>query len=121
MSEAVARDPKALGEGRSPRDLKSADENLEGTYLIRMFAEFETGVRSFWKTIRPRAKTQTEALLNQVGVQRAVPSDILNLAHAVRKYRNKLLHDRNEEVDEVTITDARRSLQIYVSRLPIEW
>src|SRR5271166_5033472 len=48
LSADVARDPGALGEGPSPRDLRSADENLEGTYLVRMFAEFETGVRSFW-------------------------------------------------------------------------
>jgi hypothetical protein len=51
----VTRDPSTLGERPSPRDLRSADENLEGTYFVRMFAEFETGVRSFWKTIRPRA------------------------------------------------------------------
>src|SRR5208282_6035441 len=44
LSADVARDPSALGEGPSPRDLRSADENLEGTYLVRMFAEFETGV-----------------------------------------------------------------------------
>jgi hypothetical protein len=35
LSSDVARDTSALGEGPSPRDLRSADENLEGTYLIR--------------------------------------------------------------------------------------
>ena len=61
----MPRDPKALGEGRSPRDLRSADENLEGTYLVRMFAEFETGIRSFWRTIKLR-RTQTEILLDRL-------------------------------------------------------
>ena len=48
LSAQVTHDPGILGNGPRPRDLESADENLEGTYLIRMFAEFETGVRSYW-------------------------------------------------------------------------
>jgi len=32
LSADVARDTGVLGEGPSPRDLKSAEENLEGTY-----------------------------------------------------------------------------------------
>jgi len=48
LSAADARDPSVLGDDLRPRYLRSAGENLEGTYLIRMFAEFETGVRSFW-------------------------------------------------------------------------
>jgi len=63
LSAQVTHDPGILGSGPRPRDLESADENLEGTYLIRMFAEFETGVRSYWRTIRPRARTPVESLL----------------------------------------------------------
>src|SRR5262249_11508483 len=117
----VARDPEAIGEGPSPRDLKSADENLEGTYLVRMFAEFETGVRSFWRTIRSRAQTQMETLLNLVGAQCTIHQDVMNLAHSTRKYRNNLLHERDEEVEPVAISAARQGLQHYLSRLPNEW
>ena len=59
----VVRDPSALGKGPSPRDLRSADEHLEGTYLVRMFAEFETGVRSFWRTIKPCARRKPRFFL----------------------------------------------------------
>jgi hypothetical protein len=116
----VARDPDFLGEGRSPRDLRSADENLEGTYLIRMFAEFETGIRSFWITIKPR-RTQTEILLDRVGDKCKVPADVIDLAHSTRKYRNSLLHEREEVVDVVTISMAQRCFQHYLSRLPEVW
>ncbi len=36
LSADGARDPTALGRGTNSRDLKSADENLGGTYLVRM-------------------------------------------------------------------------------------
>jgi hypothetical protein len=42
LSAQVALDPGVLGIGPRPRDLEATDENLEGTYPVRMFAEFET-------------------------------------------------------------------------------
>jgi hypothetical protein len=71
LSADVARDAGILGEGPSPRDLRSAEENLEGTYLIRMSAEFETGVRSFWRTTNSRAGAPAEILLDRVDEQAA--------------------------------------------------
>ena len=117
----AARDTNALGEGPSPRDLRSADENLEGTYLIRMFAEFETGVRSFWRAMRPRARTQAEVLLDRVGDARGISADVIDDVHAARTYRNNLLHDRAEEVEVIAVSQARSCLQKYLSRLPNEW
>jgi hypothetical protein len=121
LSAAVARDPSALGEGRTPRDLRSAGENLEGTYLVRLFAVFETGVRSFWKTIKPRARTQAETLLDRVGDRCGVPADVIAAAHSARKYRNSLLHEHEEDVEVVSISAAQRCFQIYLSRMPNEW
>jgi hypothetical protein len=116
-----ARDTSALGEGPSPRDLRSADDNLEGTYLIRMFAEFETGVRSFWRAMRPRARTQAEVLLDRVGDARGISAHVIDEVHAARKYRNNLLHDRQDEVEVIAVSQARSCLQKYLSRLPNEW
>jgi len=117
----VARDPKALGERPGPRDLRSADENLEATYFVRMFAEFETGVRSYWRTIRPGARTQAEVLLDRVGERCRVPVEVIDLAQRTREYRNSLLHEREDQVEAVALSDARRCLQHYLSRLPNEW
>ncbi len=121
LAADVTRDPKALGDGPRPRDLRSADENLEGTYFVRMFAEFEAGVRSFWRTIKPRARTQAEVLVDRVGDKCKIPADVIRLAHSSRKYRNMLLHDREEEAEHVTISAAQRCLQNYLSRLPNAW
>ena len=37
--------------GTSPRDLVAAADQVESTYLIRMWAEFETGLRSYRRHI----------------------------------------------------------------------
>jgi hypothetical protein len=121
LSADVTRDTSVLGAGPSPRDLRSADEHLAGTYFVRMFAEFETGVRSFWRAIRPRARAQAEVLLDRVGDACGIPADVIRLAHATRKYRNNLLHDREEEVVVVMVSEAHRCFQKYLARLPIEW
>jgi hypothetical protein len=120
LSADVAHDTTILGDGPRPRDLRSADENLEGTYLIRMFAEFETGVRSYWRTIRPHSRTAVETLLSRVGDRCGMPVDLIQDAHTVRVYRNMLVHDRDEDVAAVTVADARRRLASYFARLPIE-
>jgi hypothetical protein len=121
LSSDVARDTSALGKGPSPRDLRSADENLEGTYLIRMFAEFETGVRTYWRAMRPRARTQAQVLLDRVGDTRGMSADVIDDVHAARLYRNNLLHHREETAEVVTISQARACFQKYLSRLPNEW
>ena len=121
LSAAVARDPAALGAGVSPRNLKAADDHLEGTYLIRMFAEFETAVRSHWGTIRPRARTQVKSLLDNVGALRGMPSDVIANPHKAREHRNRLVHERDDVVEAVPFTDARRHLAIYLTRLSSEW
>jgi hypothetical protein len=121
LSDEAARDPGVLGVGPKPRDLKAADENLEGTSIIRMFAEFETGVRSFWRTVRPKARTSVETMLNRVGDQCGTPADVIDATHAVRQYRNKLVQNRDQEVAAVTITAARGRLATYLARLPIRW
>ena len=121
LLEVVVQDPVALGAGLRPRNLKLADENLEATYLIRMFAEFETAIRSFWKTIRPKARTQTESLIDRVGDRCGIPIEVARNAQVMRVYRNQLVHERDKECETVTITEARSRLATYLAFLPREW
>ena len=121
LSHAVAHDPTVLGTGPKPRDLVSADEKLEGTYLVRMFAEFETAVRSYWRTIKPKARTPVEVLLDRVADRLAIPANVTRGAQAVREYRNRLIHDRDRDVKPVSIKEARHWLATYLARLPQQW
>ena len=51
---AVEQDPTILGRSRElrVRDVRDASERLEGTYIIHLFAEFESAVRAFWSRAR---------------------------------------------------------------------
>ena len=44
LKSAVALDPTVLGADPKPANLGVADRNLEGTYLVRLFAEFESAL-----------------------------------------------------------------------------
>jgi hypothetical protein len=46
LKDAVALDPTVLKANPTPANLSVADRNLEGTYLVRLFAEFESALRS---------------------------------------------------------------------------
>jgi hypothetical protein len=118
--EEVRRDPTILHRHLDPPDLTRASEGLEGTYLTRMFAEFETGLRLDWATLRDTHPRAVE-LLNSIAGQRGIPDEQRDDAHGVRLYRNSLMHEReDEEVAIVTIARARGFLCTFFSFLPRE-
>lgn len=115
-------DPTVLTGDLRPRDVRKASERLDGTYVIRLFAEFESGLRCFWPTARGGdAPGRTRDLLDGVAATRQVPHDDLDNAHAVREYRNHLIHEREAPLPEISIPDARRRLCLFFRFLPPEW
>jgi hypothetical protein len=85
-----------------------------------LFAEFETGLRVFWKTIRD-TEPSTQDLLNGIAARRGIPHDRNANAHAVREYRNTLVHERDEEVVSISIAEARGVLCRFFAFLPPTW
>jgi hypothetical protein len=121
LQQEVAREPAILRGRVEPRDLTRAAEALEGTYLTRMFAEFETGLRLYCATLRD-TNPRTYELLNSLAGQRTIPDTDRDNAHLVREYRNSLVHEReDEEAEVVPIALARRDLCTFFSYLPREW
>jgi hypothetical protein len=51
--QALNRGTTKLPPNTKLRDVNAMSDNLEGTYLIRLFAAFESGLRSFWRTVKP--------------------------------------------------------------------
>ncbi|CAN5626654.1 hypothetical protein BH23PLA1_BH23PLA1_41670 [soil metagenome] len=45
LKAQVERDPALLAKPVEIRDLRDAFDHLEGTYIIRIFSEFEAGLR----------------------------------------------------------------------------
>jgi hypothetical protein len=121
LLEGARLDPTTLGDRVKQRDLSAASDALEGTYLTRMFAEFETGLRLYWATVRGTSPT-TEHLLNAIAARRRVPDDQRDNAHPVRQYRNGLVHEREDDrAEPLSIAEARGYLCTYFSFLPPTW
>jgi hypothetical protein len=102
------------------QDIVNASGRLQGTHLIRLFAEFETGLRLFWATIRD-TEPPTQHLLDGIAARRGIPPDRLASAHAVREYRNALVHERDEAMAPISIAEARGSLCRFFAFLPPIW
>ena len=116
------RDATILQKAVSLRDIQQASCRLDGTYIIRLFAEFETGLRQYWPTARGTdPPTRTRDLLDGIAATRRIPRDQLNDAHEVRDYRNNLIHDREERSTPIPIAEARRRLCRFFSFLPLTW
>ena len=47
--QAALSDPTILLENVLHREIIRAAQHLEGTYIVRLFAEFETGARQYWE------------------------------------------------------------------------
>jgi hypothetical protein len=120
LLEEARRDPTILTGDLEPQDLVKASGRLETTYLIRLFAEFETGLRLYWATIR-ETEPPTQHLLNGVAARCDIPPDRLASAHAVREYRNSLVHERDEGMAPITIAEARGYLCRFFAFLPPTW
>lgn len=115
-------DPEILRVARGSPELSLPDaiRNAEGTYLIRMFAEFENAIRSFWRTIHTTVPVARD-LVDGVGSRRRIPPVAIEAAHRVREYRNRLVHEFDAEAGRVAIGQASRHLNTYLGRLPEGW
>lgn len=104
------------------RDFDNASDLLEGTYIVRLFAEFETILRVLWSALRNAdPPSRTRDLLDGIAATRRIPDDRLRCAHDVREYRNLLVHERDEQTAPLSIIDARRHLCRFLSFLPPNW
>jgi hypothetical protein len=120
--EQVKDDPTLLTGSLRVREIERTSELLEGTYLVRLFAEFESGVRLFFRLARRRRPpSKTEDLLNSVASRLHIPYEQLKNAHKVRDYRNELVHELYEDSQPMTIAEARGYLCYYFSFLPRNW
>src|SRR5207244_8946068 len=105
---AVNDDPSILeGPVRRP-DITTASSHLEGTYIVRVFSEFETALQHFIRSFHIRQPRGTEPLVNRVRDRGHIPQANTDAVHRVREYRNVLVHERSTPVALVTIREATR-------------
>jgi hypothetical protein len=110
------------GEQLKTADAQAFSNNLEGTYVLRIFAEFEQGLRDWWLNGRGRkGSPKASVLMERIAAVRHIPRDDLENAHLVRDHRNTLIHEESEYGHPVTLAEARRYLCTYFKWLPLTW
>jgi len=98
-------------------DISNASYQLEGTYIIRLFAEFETCMRLYWRMRVRETRPRAEELLRNLATRCHVPNDALAGVNDVREYRNSLVHERENAQASVAIDIARGYVCRFVSHL----
>jgi hypothetical protein len=103
-------------------DVRKLERNLEGTYLIRMFAEFEAGLRDAWANFFGRdSHPRVSDLIDAIAGYQFVPDDVTDGVHGARRFRNGLVHEGGEAAVPVAFDAARSVLGLFLSRLPLDW
>ncbi len=127
LQEKLRADPNYGGQfGWRQKAGEDFTKNLEGTYIVRMYAEFEAGLRDYWATYHGRATFPNMfQLVNQSIPNQRFPQDWIDSADEVRKYRNFLVHDIEDEppADVVAfgVSEAKKYLCAYFSCLDPNW
>lgn len=121
LHQQATDDPNVLMGDLRLRDILAVLDRLEGTYLVRLFSEFETALRHFLRFLKLRQPNSTETLVNKVRDRVGIPHDLAKDVHKVREYRNTLVHDVEEPADPVTIREATRYCSTFLSWLQRTW
>jgi hypothetical protein len=114
---------REVDEPLAPQHVRNCAENLEITYLLRLFANFEGVLRDYWAVLRPSPlprRTRMEILMNRIVVVRQIPFEVVDAAHEVRVHRNNIVHPRDEPV-QLTFDQCKSRLGFFLSYLPRQW
>ena len=100
--------------GWEARDGVAFKTNLESTYVVRLYAEFEAGLRDYWANHLNRTTHPPMVQLLQFLADQRISQDRLEDADAVREYRNYLVHDESGEpppdMRTFTVAEAKSHL-----------
>ncbi len=126
LRAAARNDPTILASAQlRPAHLEACARNLQPTYVVRLFAEYEAALRLYWRGSRRRKTWNTigaEALIQSVGAYRDIPAPVVAAAQEVREFRNGLLHQAGPgRVSAIPLRDCRSRLCRFLSFLPLRW
>ena len=104
----------------TPADVRACLANLEPTYLVRMFAVFEESLRDIWRIVYGRkTRPETYSLIQRCAARQHIPADEIDAVHAVRDYRNSVVH--GGEAPPIPLPSGRASLCKFFGRMPPQW
>lgn len=106
-------------EGQTLEALHLAVKNVESTYTLRLFAEFEAILREQYPVSRPGRKvpTQSDSLINGLGSHYKIAPARLQNVHRVRRFRHSVAH-AGPAAEPITFPDALSHLNWFLSFIP---
>lgn len=115
MTAAVVETPEILAaDGEIRKYLRKVDRNLEGTFMVRLFAAFEAALRSYDRARHndPARETVASELIDSIGGRRGqgISQAVRQGAHAVREVRNFWAHESDRNPGPMSMADARARL-----------
>jgi predicted RNA methylase len=113
--------PQILQGDLRPRDIRMVTERLDRTYVLRVFAQFEQGLRNYLRAFKIKVPKNAKSLINRVRDKVHIANDDTDNVHSVRLYRNTLIHDDANPVFPVSMRNATRSLSIFMGWLQGRW
>lgn len=113
----IRRDAGVLDPAHRPRDAASCLANLDATYMIRMFAVFEEGLRLVWDSVfGRRSQPPVSHLLKACAARLNMPTGVYRAADAARDHRNALVHGGPGRA--LTAAEMRSRLCRFFSYMP---
>ena len=126
LADRVRRRPDEHPEYSADRKrFAAAADALEATFVVRLFAVFEAALRSYDRARAgdPERTRPAAVLIGSTGGRRglAVPPQIRQRAHEVRRTRNAFAHESDEATESIGLADAKRRCAQFLARLPERW
>lgn len=110
--------------GLTPEDFRQAQTELDTTYFVRLYAEFEGLLKDHLLTNHPSIalprKPKVDDVLAAVVKAEAfaIETPLRVRLNAVRDYRNSIAHASLGSAPSVRFVDALSALNAFVARLP---
>lgn len=101
--------------------LRTAGRNLEVTYALRLFGEFEGVLVGYWRDGMGRATRPTvRVLIDRIAADREISPGHRAGADRVRRYRNNVVHEQ-ERGSVLPFDECKAHLGRFLSWLPEQW
>jgi hypothetical protein len=101
--------------------LRRCGENLQITFLLRLFSEFEAILRDYWSSgLHRGTNPDMQPLMESIARRRGMSDDDLAAAHAIRHYRNDVIHESLRDA-RFQFPECLRALGRYLRWLPMDW
>jgi hypothetical protein len=112
------------GTSVSPIHFERAAQNLEATYVIRAFAEFEGILMDHLDRLHPAVRVpdrpKADWLISKAARLQSpvVDRTLVFKVRSIQKYRNRIVHPRGPITPAPLFSDVLSDLNRYIDRLP---